>query len=97
MSISLFLQVINYGRIYGAGLRFIQRLLRQFNPKLSEEETQQRATQLFATTKGQKGWYLNKMGQNLALELNYPISGEALDRKEVPTVIVYLLWKPCQV
>ncbi|XP_063585594.1 DNA polymerase subunit gamma-1-like [Penaeus indicus] len=76
-------KVINYGRIYGAGLRFIQRLLRQFNPKLSEEETQQRATQLFATTKGQKGWYLNKMGQNLALELNYPISGEALDRKEI--------------
>ncbi|XP_037773315.1 DNA polymerase subunit gamma-1-like [Penaeus monodon] len=70
-------------KIFGGGLRFIQRLLRQFNPKLSEEETQQRATQLFATTKGQKGWYLNNMGQNLALELNYPSSGEALDRKEI--------------
>lgn len=47
-------KVFNYGRIYGAGLKFAATLLRQFNPNLSEEETMATASKLYASTKGAK-------------------------------------------
>ncbi|KAI0382878.1 DNA polymerase family A [Hypomontagnella monticulosa] len=47
-------KVFNYGRIYGAGLKFAATLLRQFNPSLSEQETLDVAGKLYATTKGTK-------------------------------------------
>lgn len=45
-------KVFNYGRIYGAGLKFAATLLRQFNPNLSEMETAAIANKLYAETKG---------------------------------------------
>jgi DNA polymerase gamma 1 len=45
-------KVFNYGRIYGAGVKFAATLLRQFNPSLSEKETQQTAANLYKETKG---------------------------------------------
>lgn len=47
-------KVFNYGRIYGAGLKFAATLLRQFNPGLSEKETMEVASKLYANTKGTK-------------------------------------------
>ncbi|KAG5925335.1 DNA-directed DNA polymerase gamma mip1 [Claviceps africana] len=47
-------KVFNYGRIYGAGLKFAATLLRQFNPDLSEKETMEVASRLYANTKGAK-------------------------------------------
>ncbi|KAG9253833.1 DNA polymerase family A-domain-containing protein [Emericellopsis atlantica] len=47
-------KVFNYGRIYGAGLKFAATLLRQFNPSLSEKETMTVASKLYANTKGTK-------------------------------------------
>ncbi|KAK1769344.1 DNA polymerase family A-domain-containing protein [Phialemonium atrogriseum] len=47
-------KVFNYGRIYGAGLRFAAQLLRQFNPSLSERQTLEIASKLYSTTKGTK-------------------------------------------
>lgn len=47
-------KVFNYGRIYGAGLKFASQLLRQFNPLLSESETTETASKLYAATKGAK-------------------------------------------
>ena len=47
-------KVFNYGRIYGAGLKFAATLLRQFNPTLSEKETMETASKLYANTKGTK-------------------------------------------
>lgn len=47
-------KVFNYGRIYGAGLKFAATLLRQFNPGLSEKETNGIATKLYKETKGTK-------------------------------------------
>ncbi|KAK0722507.1 DNA polymerase gamma [Lasiosphaeria miniovina] len=47
-------KIFNYGRIYGAGLKFAAQLLRQFNPSLSEKETLAIAAKLYATTKGAK-------------------------------------------
>jgi DNA polymerase gamma 1 len=45
-------KVFNYGRIYGAGVKFAATLLRQFNPSMSEKETQEVATNLYRETKG---------------------------------------------
>lgn len=47
-------KVFNYGRIYGAGLKFASTLLRQFNPNLSDKETHEIATRLYQETKGTK-------------------------------------------
>lgn len=47
-------KVFNYGRIYGAGLKFACTLLRQFNPNLSDKETNDIATRLYQETKGTK-------------------------------------------
>lgn len=47
-------KVFNYGRIYGAGLKFASTLLRQFNSNLTEEETQEIAIRLYKETKGTK-------------------------------------------
>ncbi|KAL8370360.1 hypothetical protein RB595_000642 [Gaeumannomyces hyphopodioides] len=47
-------KIFNYGRIYGAGLKFASQLLRQFNPILSESETTETASKLYAATKGAK-------------------------------------------
>ncbi|KAF5017965.1 hypothetical protein F66182_10074 [Fusarium sp. NRRL 66182] len=47
-------KIFNYGRIYGAGLKFAATLLRQFNPNLSDKETTETASKLYATTKGTK-------------------------------------------
>lgn len=45
-------KVFNYGRIYGAGLKFAATLLRQFNPSLTERETTEIASNLYKETKG---------------------------------------------
>lgn len=47
-------KVFNYGRIYGAGLKFAATLLRQFNPSLTDAETSKTANDLYDNTKGKK-------------------------------------------
>ncbi|KAI5301325.1 DNA-directed DNA polymerase gamma mip1 [Ascosphaera atra] len=47
-------KVFNYGRIYGAGLKFAATLLRQFNPSISEAQTKVVAEKLYQETKGTK-------------------------------------------
>lgn len=47
-------KVFNYGRIYGAGLKFAQSLLRRFNPTLKEDEAKRIAETLYLETKGKK-------------------------------------------
>ena len=47
-------KVFNYGRIYGAGLKFASTLLRQFNSNLTDKETHEIATRLYQQTKGTK-------------------------------------------
>ncbi|XP_066262409.1 DNA polymerase subunit gamma-1, mitochondrial [Euwallacea similis] len=51
-------KVINYARIYGAGQQFAERLLRQFNPSMSESEAKSKAQKMFALTKGRKLYIL---------------------------------------
>ncbi|KAF9292539.1 DNA-directed DNA polymerase gamma mip1 [Mortierella alpina] len=47
-------KVFNYGRIYGAGLKFAIRLLQQFNSTIEAADAKKRATSLYTATKGTK-------------------------------------------
>jgi len=48
------LQVFNYGRIYGAGQKFAEKLLLQFNHRLTVEEAKEKAHVMFTATKGKR-------------------------------------------
>nr|CAD7444704.1 unnamed protein product [Timema bartmani] len=53
-------KVINYARIYGAGQQFAERLLKQFNPAMSDIEAKSKASKMFAMTKGRKVYRLKE-------------------------------------
>lgn len=58
-------KIFNYGRIYGAGVKFAGTLLKRFNPSLSDDEAKKTAIKLYENTKGKtkrsrifkKFWY----------------------------------------
>jgi DNA polymerase gamma 1 len=47
-------KVFNYGRIYGAGLKFAVQLLKQSSETIEDTEASKRATALYSSTKGKK-------------------------------------------
>lgn len=47
-------KIFNYGRIYGAGVKFAARLMHQFNPTIDSEVAQEKAVSLYTATKGIK-------------------------------------------
>lgn len=47
-------KIFNYGRIYGAGVKFAGTLLKRFNPILTDEEVKKVANNLYENTKGKK-------------------------------------------
>lgn len=53
-------KIINYARIYGAGQNFAERLLKQFNPSMSDSEAKKKATKMFNLTKGKRLYQLKE-------------------------------------
>ncbi len=45
-------KIFNYGRIYGAGRRYAEKLLLQFNPNYTKEEAKLKSKLMYDTTKG---------------------------------------------
>ena len=68
-------KVLNYGRIYGAGIAFARQLLQKFNPLLSESEAKLLAKKMYAQTKGERSYVLNKVGANCLALWNYSKNG----------------------
>ncbi|XP_051546033.1 DNA polymerase subunit gamma-1 [Myxocyprinus asiaticus] len=66
-------KVFNYGRIYGAGQPFAERLLLQFNHRLSQEEAASKARQMYAFTKGLRRYHLSEEGEWLVKKLNMEV------------------------
>ncbi|KAG8516326.1 DNA polymerase subunit gamma-1, partial [Galemys pyrenaicus] len=66
-------KVFNYGRIYGAGQPFAERLLMQFNHRLTQEEAAEKAQQMYAVTKGLRRYRLSEDGEWLVRELDLPV------------------------
>lgn len=58
-------KIFNYGRIYGAGVKFATQILKKFNPSLSDDNARETAEKLYEYTKGKaqhskifkKFWY----------------------------------------
>ncbi|XP_045427988.1 DNA polymerase subunit gamma-1 isoform X2 [Pipistrellus kuhlii] len=66
-------KVFNYGRIYGAGQPFAERLLMQFNHRLSAQEAAEKAQQMYAVTKGLRRYRLSEEGEWLVRQLRIPV------------------------
>ena len=47
-------KVFNYGRIYGAGRTFAEKLLMQFDPTMSEQDAKKKARDMYTQTKGRR-------------------------------------------
>ncbi|KAJ1179987.1 hypothetical protein NDU88_005215 [Pleurodeles waltl] len=62
-------KVFNYGRIYGAGTPFAERLLMQFNHRLTQEQAGEKARQMYAVTKGIRRYILSNEGEWLAEQM----------------------------
>ncbi|CAH1254097.1 POLG [Branchiostoma lanceolatum] len=62
-------KVFNYGRIYGAGQPFAERLLLQFNHRMTQEEAGEKAKQMYAATKGVREYKLTEEAQQALAEL----------------------------
>ncbi|XP_042198873.1 DNA polymerase subunit gamma-1 [Callorhinchus milii] len=74
-------KVFNYARIYGAGQAFAQRLLTQFNHRLTPQQAEEKAQRLYSATKGVRRYLLSDDGEWLVQEL-----GIQVDRAEDGTV-----------
>ncbi|TRZ20654.1 hypothetical protein HGM15179_006462 [Zosterops borbonicus] len=70
-------KVFNYGRIYGAGQPFAERLLMQFNHRLTQQQAREKAQQMYAVTKGIRRFHLSEEGEWLVTKLDL-----AVDRAE---------------
>jgi DNA polymerase gamma 1 len=53
-------KVLNYGRIYGAGLKFAKQLLQRFNPMLPDEKAKEMANRMYDQTKGKRKYRLSE-------------------------------------
>ncbi|XP_040895235.1 DNA polymerase subunit gamma-1 isoform X2 [Toxotes jaculatrix] len=69
-------KVFNYGRIYGAGQPFAERLLMQFNHRLSQKGAASKARQMYALTKGLRRYSLSEEGEWLVKELDIEVERE---------------------
>ncbi|EDV21017.1 uncharacterized protein TRIADDRAFT_64268 [Trichoplax adhaerens] len=63
-------KTFNYGRIYGAGLNYAQRLMRQFNPSMTLEDASDKAKILYASTKGITIYKLTRKGKKILQKLD---------------------------
>ncbi|XP_023673036.1 DNA polymerase subunit gamma-1 isoform X1 [Paramormyrops kingsleyae] len=66
-------KVFNYGRIYGAGQPFAERLLMQFNHRLSPAEAADKARHMYAVTKGLRRYCLSEEGESLVQQLQLEV------------------------
>ncbi|XP_006867231.1 PREDICTED: DNA polymerase subunit gamma-1 [Chrysochloris asiatica] len=66
-------KIFNYGRIYGAGQPFAERLLMQFNHRLTQQEAAEKAQQMYAITKGLRRYRLSDEGEWLVRELDISV------------------------
>ncbi|KAG9489148.1 hypothetical protein GDO78_005249 [Eleutherodactylus coqui] len=66
-------KVFNYGRIYGAGQPFAERLLTQFNHRLTQEQAAEKAKQMYTVTKGVRRYILSEDAEWLVEQLGITI------------------------
>lgn len=80
-------KVINYARIYGAGQQFAERLLKQFNPTMSDSEAKGKASKMFTLTKGKRRFRLKESYRDILEDRLYTMR-EALKLRAKHGVIL---------
>uniref|UniRef100_A0A3Q3X4M6 DNA polymerase subunit gamma-1 n=1 Tax=Mola mola TaxID=94237 RepID=A0A3Q3X4M6_MOLML len=88
-------KVFNYGRIYGAGQPFAERLLMQFNHRLSQREASSKAKQMYALTKGIRRYHLTEEGEYLVSKLGIEVEREengSVSLQELRRITRMRLW-----
>lgn len=75
-------KILNYGRIYGAGVSFASQLLQKFNSKLTEQDANSRAAGMYRFTKGERLFQLNKMGKFIR-QLCFGEDSETVTKREL--------------
>ncbi|KAJ8304121.1 hypothetical protein KUTeg_017704 [Tegillarca granosa] len=76
-------KVFNYGRIYGAGQKFAETLLMQFNHKLTADQAKKKAKVMYSTTKGKRRLSSGKWDGGSLLIINFDLSeSEMFNRLE---------------
>ncbi|XP_026537638.1 DNA polymerase subunit gamma-1 [Notechis scutatus] len=81
-------KVFNYGRIYGAGQAFAERLLMQFNHRLTEQEAGEKARKMYTVTKGIRRCHLSEEGEWLVNQL-----GLTVERAEDGSIPMQDVWR----
>ncbi|XP_006028344.1 DNA polymerase subunit gamma-1 [Alligator sinensis] len=66
-------KIFNYGRIYGAGQPFAERLLMQFNHRLTQKQANEKAQHMYAVTKGVRRFHLSEEGEWLVKALGLQV------------------------
>ena len=55
-------KILNYGRIYGAGVKFAKQQIMNYNANLTEDQAKRLANKMYSETKGEKTYVLNSLG-----------------------------------
>ena len=55
-------KILNYGRIYGAGVKFAKQQIMNYNANLTEDQAKRLANKMYNETKGEKTYVLNSLG-----------------------------------
>lgn len=87
-------KVINYARIYGAGQNFAERLLKQFNPTISNGEARSKAIKMFNITKGKKVYRVRPEYYDQFPDREYTMWEAMKMTKTVRVPMVELFYKP---
>lgn len=61
-------KILNYARIYGSGMEFASRFLKQSNPDLTEKEAKEKAKKIFIQTKGFRKKYMKNIGDEIVMQ-----------------------------
>lgn len=69
-------KIFTYGRIYGAGVKYAALLLKKFSPKMTSEEAQMKARELYAATKGERKYFFPSEFQKKVPTLMKSFDGE---------------------
>ena len=89
-------KILNYGRIYGAGVKFAKQQIMNYNANLKEEQATKLAHKMYSETKGERNYILNNFGA-LCLSIcdssmncqEYYLSlvGSTVDRKKMSAAV----------
>jgi len=75
-------KIMNYARIYGAGVNFAQQLLKRFCPEMTDAQTKTAACNTLALTKGKKVYAIPAISFKILFDKGLCTAEPLADKKE---------------